>query len=103
MKIKYTAPKGKRIKKGSTKIEGGRRLNNFSSITMMGDLWWDKVDKKWRNIDDIPATHSYSSNYYGIHSLKACISHIKRHPEIPRGTWVMLNSNFVGYDICIRV
>lgn len=103
MKVMYEANKGFRVKKGNTKVKGRGRMNNFSLITVKGDIWWDKTDSKWVNWDDRNYKHEFCSNYYGIRSVKAAIRHIKNHHEIPKGSLVILKSNFKGYDVYIRV
>lgn len=101
MKIKYEAPYGKRVKKGSTKIVGGR-VCNFYGLCIAGvDYWFDRTDNKWRLLDDMPMGHSFSDSYRGIRSVKAAIRHIKKHTEVPKGMTFVLESNFIGNDIYI--
>ena len=108
MRVLYDRPKGKRIKKGSSKVmwnDQVRKVDNFFGLTHCvrlneNLLDWDIDCQKWVNIDDCISirTSSYNTN---IKNLKQAIRHMKKHDEIPKGTKFILESNFKGYDIVI--
>ena len=106
MKIKYYKPKNARIKKGTTKVKGDRRRrDNFLGLTMISDednSWWCEDLNKWCTLEEAKGL-DFSTHNDDIKSLKAAISHIKRHPELKKGTIMNLNSNFRYCDIDIIV
>lgn len=108
MRILYNKPRGQRIKKGSCKILYNGKLkkfDNFCGLTHWARLSepvldWDIINKRWIDIreDDNGRTSSHNDK---IKNLKQAIRHIKKHDEIPKGTRMILESRFKGYDIII--
>lgn len=108
MRVLYDKPKGKRIKKGGSKVVWGdqiRKVDNFCGLTHWVRLnekllEWDIKHQSWVNIDDCHSGRlsNYNTN---IKNLKQAIRHIKKHDEIPKGTRMVLESRFKGYDIVI--
>lgn len=106
MRIKYYKPKNARIKKGTTKVKGDKnRRVNFLGLTMISDndnSWWCKDLNKWCTLAEVKGL-DFGTHNDDIKSLKAAISHIKRHPELKKGTIMNLNSNFRYCDIDLIV
>lgn len=106
MRIKYYKPKNARIKKGTTKMECGskKRKYNFFGLTMISDnnSWWCEDLNKWCDFEEVKG-REFSNYNNDIKNLKAAINHIKRHPELKKGTMMNLSSNFRGYDIDIVI
>lgn len=105
MKVIYSKPKGQRIKKGSNKVNTNgnkRRVNNFYGLNH-----WVRLDEEllyWNEKKQLWTTDIYEStctDNFNIKNLKQAIRHIKKHNEIPKGTRMVLESNFKGYDIVI--
>lgn len=107
MRVIYDKPKGQRIKKGRSKIMWGdkiRKIDNFCGLTHWVRLsepllYWSNNDKKW--VDSNGYCGKISSHNTDIKNLKQAIRHIKRHDEIPKGTRMVLESRFKGFDIVI--
>jgi hypothetical protein len=106
MKIKYYKPKNARIKKGTTKMEYGskKRKYNFFGLTMIdgNNSWWCEDLNKWCKLEEVKGKE-FSNYNNDIKSLKAAISHIKRHPELKKGIIMNLSGNFRYYDIDIII
>ena len=102
MKIIYDAPKGYRIKKGTSKVYGTRQ-NNFIGLTCSDYYWWVESAKKWKKIEDIAKDESSSSHNNNIKNLKQAIRHLKKQRNVPKGTKFILVSLFGGYSINITV
>lgn len=100
MKVKHIKPRGRRINCTSRRV-GDRRIPAYGTLSCLGELWWVCDINKWMKYEDIPDGMSLSSNSKKINSVKAAITHIKRHNEIPSGTKMILESNFVGYNVII--
>jgi hypothetical protein len=107
MKIRYIARKNSRIKKGTTKVkEYGRRIYNFWSVICFDEngntYWWSHNKKRWfkdlENEEDVKL--GFSTWIDGIRSVKAFVRFAKKHSKyLPKGTRMILRSNFVGHDI----
>ena len=97
MKIRYQAPKGKRIKKQFMWLE----LDPETT-----DDWIEWVyyleSKEWRKDSYFKLYETYGSSVCRCRSLKAAIRRIKKW-NFPKGTTFMLLSRWVGYDIYITV
>lgn len=101
MKVRYQAPKGKRIKKGTFKRVGGKRLRYFTGLES-GDkednrLWWHYRLKRWVKLDDY-ASGIMTCNH-AIKNVKQAIRHLNKHDEIPKGAKFVLKNRFTGYDV----
>ena len=103
MKVKFRQPKGLRTFKGSVKIRGkNNRIPWFFGLENEDDpllVWCDKlgvwVDLRTEHNDMYPL----SSINESIKSVKAAIRHVKKHDEIPKGTRMLLVSNFHGCSV----
>lgn len=108
MRVIYDKPRGQRIKKGSCKIlHNGKleKINNFRGLTHWARLNehvldWDVINEKWIDICKEDCTITSSCNDE-IKNLKQAIRHIKKHDEIHKGTRMILESRFKGFDIVI--
>lgn len=90
MKIKYQAPKGRRIKN-----------HDFCWLETENSLYWYVESiKQWRLFEDIPKNCEYYSTGCLCKSLKAAIRRIKKY-DLPKGTEFVLVSKWVGHDIYI--
>lgn len=109
MKIKHMLQKGQRCNCSTQKNTGYgnmrfHRIPIYWCLTITQNdtgLWWCNKLNRWETIDNIPNEYSYSTHSKEIHSVKAAISHVKRHNELPKGTKLRLCSNFVGCDVII--
>jgi hypothetical protein len=90
MKIKYQAPKGRRIKN-----------HDFYWLEHENSLYlYVESIKQWVLFEDIPKNCGYYSTGDTCRSLKAAIRRIKGY-NMPKGTKFRLVSKWVGYDIYI--
>ncbi len=95
---KYYQPKGYRFKKGTIKC-GDIRLSVFLWLEADG-YWWCDDDKIWvKKSHEECQGSSYGTASCPVHSVKAAQRHIKNHPEIEKGTKVILVSRFKGLDV----
>ena len=95
MKIKYEAPKGRRLKK------------QFMTLEMDLDNWlymmYFPESNEWRDQSSGYKPHeTCSASFCFCRSLKAALRKIKNW-NMPKGTKFRLCSRFVGYDIYITV
>ena len=88
MKLNYECKKGFRIKHTFLGMYVSYE-SNFSGI------WFDKTDKKWKYINDIPKGHDYS-NHVNVKSVKAFRRQLKKAPY---GIKFVLSSRFVGHNV----
>ena len=91
MKIKFEAPKGRRMKK------------QFLDIHLDTDNWFEFAyfpeSKEWREMGNYRG-ETYSCNYCRCRSLKAAIRKIKKW-NFPKGTKFRLYSYWRGKDVYI--
>lgn len=97
---KYDQPKGHRYKKGSIKSKDGGRFPIFLEITV-DDYFWCSDKKIWTKdpYEECPQDRWYSTHYGPIRSVKAAQRHIRNHPEIEKGTRIVLVSHYRGLDV----
>lgn len=100
MIIKYSKPKGRRLKKQFWDLV----LNNNPNG---GHLYWNKVLNKWMTIDEwieqgkIGEPNLYNSK---IKTLKSAIRHLKKHTHyLPKSSVFRLVNKYVGCDIFITI
>lgn len=114
MRVKYSKPRGKRVNHSTVKVIADdinirsqctiHRIPVYVGIEIHHSdevLWWLQKQHKWGSIDEAYEDESYSSMRPGIHSVKAALRHISKHPEITDGSEIKLVSNFVGHDVYI--
>ena len=90
MKIKYEAPKGRRIKRyGFCGLEHENK-----------DYWYVRDIRQWRTYEDILKNVQCFSSFAHCKSLKSAIRQIRKY-DCPKGTKFRLASKWVGYDIDI--
>lgn len=103
MKVKFSKPKGQRIYKGTVKVPGkSKRFPIFLGLENMDNnyLMWSDELGIWIGRHNRPdGEYSLCSMSKPIRSVKAAIRHIRNHDEIPKGTKMVLMSNFDGYDV----
>ena len=96
MKIKYQAPKGRRIKKQFIALE-------IDYTTEDWVYWWYYPEShEWRKDMSFKTGETYSSSSCDCRSLKAAIRLIKKW-NLPKGTTFMLSSIWMGHDVYIKV
>ena len=108
MKVKHMLPKGMRYNCSSVKNINKRskfhRIPIYSELIIIGgtkDLWWCPKLRRWTTIKEaIENRYSYQS-WVNVNSVRAAKAHVRRHNEIPKGTKLILCSNFVGCDVYI--
>lgn len=98
MKLKYEAPKGKRIKK------------QFTDIHVKGDMWWQCSTQEWVSSDsqnyDEKSCHSSHYSFVMLYgrgcprSEKALIKYLKKHKEL-FGLEVTILTNWIGYNVTV--
>jgi hypothetical protein len=103
MRIKFSQKKGKRLSKGTIKLQGrDKRAPIFIGIENLDDhyLMWADTLNKWVGLSNQPdGDYSMCSIKAPIRSVKAAIRHIRKHDEIPKGARMVLVSSLVGCDV----
>lgn len=101
---KYKSSKGSRYKKGTMKREDGGRAPIFLWIMVEG-YWWCHTNKMWVKSlskdcpEPVDSIWHAASDYGPIRSVKAAQRHIRNHPEIEKGTKIVLVSLYQGLDV----
>ena len=97
MKIKFQAPKGRRIK------------NNFLWVCLDSDTvdngysyMYFSDSKEWRKDSELKEGETCASNACNCRSLKSAVRLIKKW-NFPKGTTFILCSRFFGHDVYITV
>lgn len=94
MKIKFQAPKGKRIKKQFLYIE-----LDYTTVNEQ-DWLWHPESKVWRQGFNLQDGDFCACNSCYCCSLKAALRRIKKW-NFPKGTTFRLCSRWIGYDVYI--
>lgn len=86
--------------------ESGQRIHRYFiwlSVTDRSDVWWSERDRKWVIRDPESKQGSLSSSSENIRTLKAALSHIRRHRNELAGMTLNLASRYKGHDVTIKV
>ncbi len=81
MKVRYTAPKGRRCKK-----------NIFFEVTTFDGYWFVKEEKKWINKNT--ANGERSTHFWGVRSVKAFVHYLRK--------WSKYLPKNVEFILCTR-
>jgi len=91
MKLKYDAPKGRRIKRKwfyHIEVENGKYR------------WWDNVDKKWTDFTNTDHAHTIFGPV--CRSVRAFRRHVRKHKNYMGSSCTFrLVSKYVGHDVYI--
>lgn len=86
--------------------ESGLRLHRYFiwlSVPDETSLWWSCRDRKWVTRDPGSKQGDLSSSSDNIRTLKAALSHIRRHRSELAGKTVHLINRYDGHDVTIKV
>jgi hypothetical protein len=97
MKIKFQAPKGKRIKKQFICVE----LDCATTEDWIS-WWYYPESDEWRKDSYFKPNETHGSSSCHCRSLKAAIRKIKKW-NLPKGTTFKLCSIWVGHNVYITV
>ena len=103
MKVRYQKKKGHRYKKVTHKDPHRGRIWIFYGLSCQDRFYYSARLNLWIPANELKGNYGVSSSCnLKIHSLKAALRHIRKHPEIPANTRFRLASNYIGNDIFIR-
>lgn len=103
MKVKYSKPKGQRLK---SQFWGLREYDDPNKLrSRFKYLWWCEINKKWITTEERYAYEKVDiSNYNNnIKTVKSAIRHLRKQTYLAKGTQFFLSNKCVDYDVIITI
>jgi hypothetical protein len=110
--LKFNAPKGARVKKGTWPNQQGKRLRVFINACIdfentTGDFHFCLDERQWANDTKIDrGVKAYSTHSLSIKSIRAFRRRLRqwaRSRQLPKGTKLILVSRFPFHQVTAKI